>query len=108
MNKVITINLNGNAYQLDEAGYDALYRYLKNAGNQLKENPDQAEIIADLEQAIAEKCAAYLRANKTVVSENEVAQILKDMGPVDTGESNNTTPDNDATDSESINTSDNS
>ena len=24
MNKVITINLNGNAYQLEESGYDAL------------------------------------------------------------------------------------
>ena len=29
MNKVITINLGGNAYQLEEGGYDALRAYLE-------------------------------------------------------------------------------
>ena len=31
MQKVISINLNGNAYQLDESGYDALRAYLARA-----------------------------------------------------------------------------
>ena len=31
MQKVITINLNGNAYQLDEDGYEALRAYLAEA-----------------------------------------------------------------------------
>src|SRR5262249_42716164 len=53
MQKVITINLNGNAYQLDERGYDAMRAYLEQAERQLAGNPDQAEILADLEQAIA-------------------------------------------------------
>src|SRR5262249_48718950 len=60
MQKVITINLNGNAYQLDEAGYEALVAYLDRAERQLRDNPDRAEILADLEQAIAEKCLRYL------------------------------------------------
>ena len=52
MQKVITINLNGNAYQVDEAGYAALVAYLEGAERQLKDNPDRAEIIAaDIEQA---------------------------------------------------------
>ncbi len=42
MQKVITINLNGNAYQLDETGYDALRAYLDHADAQLGANPDKA------------------------------------------------------------------
>jgi phage shock protein PspC (stress-responsive transcriptional regulator) len=82
MNKVITINLNGNAYQVDERGHDALSDYLDGAEIQLEGNPDRAEILADLEQAIADKCRAYLAAHKTVVTAAEIEQILREMGPV--------------------------
>jgi hypothetical protein len=61
MKKVITINLNGNAYQIDESGYAALVAYLEGAERQLEDNPDRAEIVADLEQAIAEKCRGFLK-----------------------------------------------
>jgi phage shock protein PspC (stress-responsive transcriptional regulator) len=82
MNRVITINLNGNAYQVDERGHDALRDYLDGADILLEGNPDRAEIIADLEQAIADKCRAYLGAHKTVVTAAEIEQIIKEMGPV--------------------------
>jgi phage shock protein PspC (stress-responsive transcriptional regulator) len=82
MQKVISINLNGNAFHLEETGYDALRRYLDEAAVVLKDNPDRAEILADLEQAIAEKCAAYLSPHKTVVASSEVERILAEMGPV--------------------------
>ena len=82
MQKVITINLNGNAYQLDEDAYAALVAYLERSAAQLKDNPDLAEIMGDLEQAIAEKCQRYLGANKSVVTIGEVRQILEEMGPV--------------------------
>jgi phage shock protein PspC (stress-responsive transcriptional regulator) len=85
MQKVITINLNGNAYQLDEEGYDALRAYLDTAEVQLGANPDRREIIADLEQAIAEKCLRNLGRGKTVVSTAEIEQILREIGPVDAG-----------------------
>jgi phage shock protein PspC (stress-responsive transcriptional regulator) len=83
MQKVISINLNGNAYQLDESGYETLREYLAGADRQLAGNPDRAEVMADLEQAIADKCAKYLGPHKTVVSSDEVAQIVTEMGPVD-------------------------
>jgi len=83
MQKVITINLNGNAYQIDEGGYAALVAYLEGAERSLKDNPDLAEIIADLEQAIADKCRGFLGPHKTVVTAAEVDQIIRDMGPVD-------------------------
>jgi phage shock protein PspC (stress-responsive transcriptional regulator) len=83
MQKVITINLNGHAYQVEEGGYAMLVAYLDGAERQLKDNPDRAEIIADLEQAIAEKCARFIGARKTVVTSAEVQLIVKEMGPVD-------------------------
>ena len=39
MQKVITINLNGNAYQLDEGGYDTVRAYLPRAEQALSQNP---------------------------------------------------------------------
>ena len=101
MNKVISISLNGNAYQLEEAGYETLQRYLEQAERQLKGNPDKAEVIADLEQAIADKCASYLRPHKNVVSSNEIEQIIKEMGPVDAGNAENTTAETGQTSNES-------
>jgi len=83
MQKVIIINLNGNAFQLDEDAYDALRMYLDNAAAQLAANPDKTEIVADLEQAIAEKCMRFLAPHKTVVTRLEIEQVLKEMGPVD-------------------------
>jgi phage shock protein PspC (stress-responsive transcriptional regulator) len=83
MQKVMSINLNGNAYQLDESGYDTLREYLARAEQQLARNPDRAEIVADLEQAIADRCQKYLGPHKTVVTAAEIDQIVAGMGPVD-------------------------
>jgi len=85
MQKVITINLNGNAYQLDELGYDELRRYLMYAEAQLAGNPDASEILRDLEQSIAEKCQRLLGPGKSVVTTPEIAQILREIGPVENG-----------------------
>jgi len=83
MNKVISINLNGNAYQLEEGGFEALRAYLDTAGRRLESNPDKAEIIADIEEAIAAKFRSLLGPNKTVIVTKEVADIIADMGPVE-------------------------
>ena len=85
MRTVITISLNGNAYQLDAVGYDALRAYLQVAEQRLAGNPDQQEILADLEQAIADKCNRYLGPHKNVIGSEEVAEVLREMGPVDGG-----------------------
>src|SRR6204780_4475076 len=82
MNTVIIINLNGNAFHLEESGFQSLRAYLERAQAQLKDNPDKAEIMADLEQAIADKCARFLQPHKNVLSAAEIEEILKEMGPV--------------------------
>jgi phage shock protein PspC (stress-responsive transcriptional regulator) len=83
MNKVITINLNGNAYQLEEGGYELLRAYLDGAARRLEGNPDRDEIIGDIEQAIGDKCRGTLGAYKTVVSAKSIEQIIAEMGPVE-------------------------
>src|SRR5215475_8508328 len=83
MERVVTINLNGNPYQLEEPAYDAVRAYLERAEAALGENPDKAEVVRDLEQAIADKCASYLSPVKSVIAASEMTKILEEMGPVE-------------------------
>ncbi|HTR18765.1 MAG TPA: PspC domain-containing protein [Candidatus Paceibacterota bacterium] len=82
MNKVVTIHLNGRAYQLEEQGFEALRVYLDEASARLASDPGRTEIVADLEQAIAEKCDKVLNPHKSVVLNDEVQKIIAEMGPV--------------------------
>ena len=91
MQKVVAVNLNGRAYHVEEPGYTTRSSPISIApGTRLAENPDRAEILADLEQAIAEKCDRLLGPNKTVVAGGEIDRILTEMGPVDAGDADAT------------------
>ena len=83
MNKVVAINLNGAAYQVDEDGYGALRAYLDRARSRLGGNPDIDEIMADLEQAIADRCDQIPGSRKGMVSTGDIERILEAIGPVD-------------------------
>ncbi len=86
MRRVITASLNGNAYQIEDDAYAVLAAYLEDATRALAGNPDKDEIIADVEQAIADKCARYLSSHKSVIARSEIDQVLAEMGPVDGGD----------------------
>lgn len=86
MQKVVSISLNGNSYQLEEPGFDQLRAYLERAESRLEDSPDRAEVMADLEQAISEKCRATLGPHKTVVNTIEVERIISEMGPVESAD----------------------
>src|SRR5712675_774046 len=86
MRRVISASLNGNAYQIEDNAYAVLAAYLEDAARALAGNPDKDEIIADVEQAIADKCARFLSPHKTVIARTEIDQVLAEMGPVDSGE----------------------
>ncbi|MBL8122327.1 PspC domain-containing protein [Candidatus Saccharibacteria bacterium] len=90
MKKVVTINLNGRAYQVEEAGYDALQDYLARTEKTLSKNPDKTEIVADIEQAIAEKCDSVLTGGKNVVSSEQITSVLEKVGPVHETEADST------------------
>src|SRR3954467_9547696 len=83
MQKGVSISLNGNSYQLEEPGFDQLRAYLESAEARLKDSPDRAEVMADLEQAISEKCRGTLGPHKTVVNTTEIERIISEMGPVE-------------------------
>ncbi len=84
MHKVTTINLNGRAYQLEEQGYERLQTYLHHAAKNLTNDPDKAEVLADIEQAIADKCDRSLKTGKNVVTTEQISTILEEMGEVQT------------------------
>ena len=86
MQKVVTISLNGIAYQLEEPGYNQLRTYLERAESRLQDSPDRNEVMADLEQAVGEKCRAVLGPHKTVVNSAEIERIIVEMGPVESAE----------------------
>jgi len=83
MRKVTTTNLNGRAYQLEEPAYEKLQTYLGRAEAALTDNPDKAEVMSDIEQAVADKCDRLLTAHKNVVSLEQMTDLLKQMGEVE-------------------------
>jgi len=90
MRPVISVSLNGRAYQFEDDAHAALAIYLDSAERALAGNPDRGEILADLEQAIADKCARFLHPHKTVIVRSEIEQVVREMGPVDCGAANDT------------------
>jgi phage shock protein PspC (stress-responsive transcriptional regulator) len=83
MKKILSVHLNGKSFQMEEDAHDLLRSYLDTAEAQLKENPDKTEIVADLEQAIGDKCVGYLSAHKDVMTSEEIKKIITEMGPVE-------------------------
>jgi len=84
MQRVVSINLNGNAYQLEETGYTALFAYLDARETQLQDDPDRAQKIADIEREVAERCQALLTPTKNVITSGEIERIIRELGPIPT------------------------
>lgn len=78
----ITARLNGVNLQFDEAAYVRLESYLAEAERALDGNPDRAEILADLEQAIADQCRQRMRADQVAVTLRHLGPALEEIGPV--------------------------
>jgi len=82
MQRVVSINLNGNVYQLEENGYNALFAYLDANDAHLKDDPERTQKTADLEARVAELCKACLSEHKTVVTSMEIDRIITELGPI--------------------------
>lgn len=83
MKRVVTVNLNNTSFNFDEDAYDELRRYLARAEAQLASDPGRAEVIADLEQSIAEKCQGCLNPQKNVITLDETRAVLAQIGVVE-------------------------
>ena len=84
MRKVINIDLVGhpNPYRLHEDAYDALSGYLDQARSRLADDPDQAEVVADLERAIGAKLADRLGSDDRSLTLEDVTAVLEEVGSV--------------------------
>lgn len=84
MKRVITASLNRNAYQFEEDAYARLEAWLAEASARLAGDPDRTEILADLEQAIADQCTQRLQPHQQVVTLEELQPALDHVGRVET------------------------
>ena len=78
----VTATLNRSTLQFDEAAFQRLEQYLADARRTLEGNPDRDEILADLEQAVADQCTRRLAAGATIVTLAELQPALEEIGPV--------------------------
>src|SRR5215468_10654084 len=82
MQRVVSINLNGSVYQLEETGYNALFAFLDARETQIQDDPDRVQKMADLEREVAGKCAACVTPTKSIITAAEVDRILSEFGPI--------------------------
>lgn len=92
MKRVITASLNRNPFQFEDDAFARLESWLAEASARLQGDPDRAEILADLEQAIADQCTQRLRAHQTVITLEELAPALEQVGRVETPDAGAATP----------------
>jgi hypothetical protein len=87
MDKTILVGLGGQPtqYRLDEAAYGRLSGYLDRARRRLQDDPDQAEVLADLERSVGERLAAVVGSEDRSVTAVEMDGVLEEIGAVDTG-----------------------
>jgi len=77
-----TVRLNRSILQFDGAANSRLEQYLAESASLLEGDPDPQEILADLEQAVADQCTRRLRPDQTVVTLAELQPALEEIGTV--------------------------
>jgi len=83
MQRVTTISLNRNAYQLEVDAHMRLEQFLTDTERRLSGNPDRSEILRDIEQAIADRCRERMRQAQTVITLEELEPALAAIGEVE-------------------------
>lgn len=83
MEKTISINLSGQNFQIEEDAYEKLSLYLESIKRHCGAGADSAEVIADIENSMAEKLKASLTPYKEVITKAEIDSLIKIMGTVE-------------------------
>ncbi len=82
MKKNININISGIIFYIEEDGYDSLKQYLLSIHKYFSAFEDSAEIIADIENRIAEIFLAKLGENRQVITIEDIEELVATMGSV--------------------------
>lgn len=80
MHKALSISLSGMVFAIEENAYHQLELYLKQVKSHFANNPDQEEIIADIENSIANKFTAQLSSAKQVITLTNIEDVIKELG----------------------------
>jgi hypothetical protein len=80
MNKTVNINLGGLIFHIDENAYLKLQNYLNAVRRSFAGASGEDEIIADIENRIAELFSQKLKHDKQVVSLKEIDEVIVVMG----------------------------
>lgn len=84
MKKTLNINLNGQAFCIDEDACQKLQAYIETLENHYLKEEDGKEIMADIESRIAELLnEALQQTTKNVVSLSEIESVIDIMGAPD-------------------------
>lgn len=85
MNKIISINLKGVVFQVEEEAFEQLQKYLELLNRHFANEESRLEIIDDIESRIAEMMQEKLEY-KTAITVDDVEEIINTMGsPSDFG-----------------------
>lgn len=82
MKKNISINISGIIFHIEEDGYDKLKSYLSSIHQYFSSYEESEEIIADIENRIAEIFLSKLGQNKQVIMAEDVQELISTMGTV--------------------------
>ena len=85
MKKVMSINLGGFAFKIDEDAFQTLEQYILSIKSKFKVELEQREIIGDIEFRISEIFTNKLKSNfREVINIEDVHEIIKKLGKPET------------------------
>jgi phage shock protein PspC (stress-responsive transcriptional regulator) len=76
MNKIISANINGFVFQIDELAYTKLKAYL----DMIKQKVGNAEVAQDIENRIAELFSERLKNGSTAIFDQDVDEVMHQIG----------------------------
>ncbi|MDX1628494.1 MAG: PspC domain-containing protein [Fulvivirga sp.] len=82
MKKNISINISGIIFHIEEDAYEKLRDYLDSINQYFSSFDDSMEIIADIENRIAEIFLAKLNENKQIINQEDVDDLITTMGSI--------------------------
>lgn len=82
MKKNISINISGIIFHIEEDGYERLKSYLDSISKYFLTFEDSQEIVADIENRIAEIFLARLKDGKQVINSEDIEALISTMGSI--------------------------
>jgi phage shock protein PspC (stress-responsive transcriptional regulator) len=82
MNKIISINIGGRVFNIEEDAYGELKKYLEEIKIHFETASDNGEIVSDIEDSIADQLLEKTKNNSRAVTGMEVKEVIESMGTV--------------------------